>query len=233
METNNKETKPFDKLEKGKHYKCIQTVEMDDGEIAYIEGKTYLCEMKGCITDESGDKEHYWVFDSNNEQDDDVREYFIPVEENEETDEWVPESGDLCRWKDAKEGEPNFYIYQDEVNPLTFRTVDDRESGISGGETSLWRLKEDAKLIRKNVSVEEIQEEIKKSFEEAISKSNENLQKKIGSRQEYNLKCLEVLKEVVLKYPDWRFMQILYNMELCEDRFYEESVDTFEKLPKI
>lgn len=47
-------------MKKGEKYKCIKTVVMDDGEIAYIKGKTYPCEQDGCITDEQGDEEHNW-----------------------------------------------------------------------------------------------------------------------------------------------------------------------------
>lgn len=51
---------------------------------------------------------------------------------------------------------------------------------------------------------------------------------KISKRQEYNYKCLEILKELIDKYPDWRFTQIIFNLGLAEDRFYQESVDTYE-----
>lgn len=51
---------------------------------------------------------------------------------------------------------------------------------------------------------------------------------KISKRQEYNYKCLDILKELVDKYPDWRFTQIIFNVGLAEDRFYQESVDTYE-----
>ena len=136
------------KPEKGKWYKCIRTVEMkDDGEIVYIEGKTYPSEINGCITDEDGDKNHYWDVDC------DTEVYFAPID--------------------------------------------------------------------------------KTDYEKVLKKSKDDIDDKISKRKEYNLKCLDVIKQTIEKYPDWRFMQVLYNMELCEDRFYEESVDTFKKLPKI
>ena len=53
---------------------------------------------------------------------------------------------------------------------------------------------------------------------------------KIKHRQEYNYICLDKLKELIEKYPNWRFTQIIFNVGLAEDRFYEESMDTFEKL---
>lgn len=63
----------------------------------------------------------------------------------------------------------------------------------------------------------EVLKETRKTFEEKISK-----------RQEYNYKCLDILKEFIDKYPDWRFTQIIFNLGLAEDRFYQESVDTYE-----
>lgn len=62
---------------------------------------------------------------------------------------------------------------------------------------------------------------------------NKDIEYKIKHRQEYNYKCLDKLKELIEKYPDWRFMQIIFNIGLAEDRFYEESIDTFEKIKNI
>ena len=59
---------------------------------------------------------------------------------------------------------------------------------------------------------------------------DKEIEYKIKHRQEYNYKCLDKLKELIEKYPDWRFTQIIFNVGLAEDRFYEESFDTFEKL---
>jgi len=59
-----------------------------------------------------------------------------------------------------------------------------------------------------------------------------NLKRKQKRRQEYNYKCLDILKEMVENYPDMRFMQILSNVGIDEIDFYEESVDTFNKIRK-
>ena len=50
-------------MKEGEEYKCIETVVLDDpdGTVAYIKGKTYLCEQDGCLTDEQGKKEHGWT----------------------------------------------------------------------------------------------------------------------------------------------------------------------------
>lgn len=47
-------------MKKGEKYKCIEDVVMTNGSIAYIKGKTYLCEQDDCITNEKGNTEHYW-----------------------------------------------------------------------------------------------------------------------------------------------------------------------------
>ena len=63
---------------------------------------------------------------------------------------------------------------------------------------------------------------------EILEETRKDILDKISKRQEYNYKCLDILKELVDKYPDWRFTQIIFNLGLAEDRFYEESVDTYE-----
>ena len=52
-------------VKKGRKYKCIRTVYMDNnpklGDLRYIEGKIYKSEIEGCITDETGEKYHIWT----------------------------------------------------------------------------------------------------------------------------------------------------------------------------
>ena len=63
---------------------------------------------------------------------------------------------------------------------------------------------------------------------EILEETRKDILDKISKRQEYNYKCLDILKELIDKYPDWRFTQIIFNLGLAEDRFYQESVDTYE-----
>lgn len=57
-------------------------------------------------------------------------------------------------------------------------------------------------------------------------------------RQESNLSILDEINEAIVKYPDMRFIQILWSLGIInrtstgyiEDKFYEESVDTLDKL---
>lgn len=48
---------------KGDEFLCIKDVMMDNDseDIAYFQGETYLSENDGCITDENGDKSHWWI----------------------------------------------------------------------------------------------------------------------------------------------------------------------------
>lgn len=46
----------------GRKYKCIKDVFYGSKKIRrYIKDKTYLSEKDGCITDETGLREHYWI----------------------------------------------------------------------------------------------------------------------------------------------------------------------------
>ena len=70
-------------------------------------------------------------------------------------------------------------------------------------------------------------------FNRKMKESLNEFKEKAKKRQEYNYKCLDILKEMVENYPDWRFMQILSNIGIDEIDFYEESVDTFNKIKKL
>ena len=70
-------------------------------------------------------------------------------------------------------------------------------------------------------------------FNRKMKESLNEFKDKVKMRQEYNYKCLDILKEMIENYPDWRFTQIIFNIGLAEDRFYEESIDTFEKIKNI
>ena len=64
-------------IKKGDTYKCIKTVNMSsDRRIEYVAGKIYTSEQDGCLTDESGIIEHYWL------EEDSFEKHFIPYTEN-------------------------------------------------------------------------------------------------------------------------------------------------------
>lgn len=62
------------------------------------------------------------------------------------------------------------------------------------------------------------------------------------NRQEANRKILNILSATVEQHPDWRFHQILQNLDVnlrdvttlkCFDQFYEESEETLERVNRI
>ena len=57
---------------------------------------------------------------------------------------------------------------------------------------------------------------------------------KVAKRYESNQRIVEILSELVEKFPQWRFQQILQNVDVAsrngEDLFYEESYDTLTTL---
>ena len=58
---------------------------------------------------------------------------------------------------------------------------------------------------------------------------------KIKRRNECNNKIILRLSEYVNKYPEIRFLQALYNLDIVkvnEDQWYEESQDTLENMVK-
>ena len=55
---------------------------------------------------------------------------------------------------------------------------------------------------------------------------------RIKQRQSANLEILKILNMIVNRFPDLRFTQILTNLNLDKDLFYEESVDTLERIKK-
>ena len=64
-------------IKKGDTYKCIKDVKMSsDGRTEYVAGKIYTSEQDGCLTDESGIIEHYWL------EEDSFEKHFIPYNKN-------------------------------------------------------------------------------------------------------------------------------------------------------
>lgn len=63
-----------------------------------------------------------------------------------------------------------------------------------------------------------------------------DITEKIRNRYDANLKIVSIINDLVSKHPDWRFQQILQNVDISsrdgEDLFYEESVDTLNKILK-
>lgn len=72
-------------------------------------------------------------------------------------------------------------------------------------------------------------DEFNEKLEKALKEFKENVEK----RQEYNIKCLKIIRNMVFNQPDLRFGQILAILKLDGDIFNEESVDTYERIKNI
>ena len=60
------------------------------------------------------------------------------------------------------------------------------------------------------------------------------MKEKIAKRQEANLNILKCIEKLIKEFPQQRFGQILSNYVLPPgDPFYEESVDTLERVKNI
>ena len=65
-----------------------------------------------------------------------------------------------------------------------------------------------------------------------VKNISEAIQIKIQRRQSSNLEILKILNIIVERFPQLRFTQILTNLGLDKDLFYEESVDTLDNIKK-
>jgi len=50
------------------------------------------------------------------------------------------------------------------------------------------------------------------------------------NRRKYNLRIIVVLLKIIFKYPELRFCQILSNLGLDKDNFYEEPDKTLKRI---
>lgn len=69
---------------------------------------------------------------------------------------------------------------------------------------------------------------------ETFLKNLPNIKDMVKSRYDSNKAIIEIISLVAEKFPDWRFHQILQNIEIIgrlgEDLFYEESIETLERM---
>jgi hypothetical protein len=69
---------------------------------------------------------------------------------------------------------------------------------------------------------------------ETFLKNLPNIKDMIKSRYDSNKAIIEIISLIAEKFPDWRFHQILQNIEIIgrlgEDLFYEESIETLERI---
>ena len=70
-------------------------------------------------------------------------------------------------------------------------------------------------------------------FNEKMEESLKEFKEKAEKRQEYNIKCLHNVRNMIFHQQCLRFGQILSKPKLAHPIFYEESVDTYERIKNI
>ena len=69
-------------IEVGDYYLCLEDVKMIDyNERVYTKGKVYKSEVRECLTNDAGNKKHYWPDDSEyyNTDSDIFKKHFIKI----------------------------------------------------------------------------------------------------------------------------------------------------------
>ena len=71
-------------------------------------------------------------------------------------------------------------------------------------------------------------------MENKLKQLNKKHEEIIKHRQKSNKKLLTILEEYITKYPNFRFIQLLWLLDIVnnDDRFYEESEETLETVLK-
>ena len=132
-------------INKGDKFICIKSVEMDNGDTAYITGHIYNSEHDGCITDESGSIDHVW--EPSRCTEDNYLDYFriIPTEDDKETYDNV--------------NHPSHYAN----NPKGIECIDAMEAGLGKEAVENFCLCNAFKYIFRNANKNGI-EDIKKAI---------------------------------------------------------------------
>ena len=116
------------KIKAGMRFLCTRDVVMNNGFFSYKEGRTYLSEGDGCITDEEGDASHVWLDEydeyTDSEDTDSPEDYFTPLQEVEYV--WTEATPELKKlfenYKGKREGQRKdmskvHYFSNKSVNP--------------------------------------------------------------------------------------------------------------------
>jgi hypothetical protein len=90
---------------------------------------------------------------------------------------WKPQTGDIFRKKGTTY--PTYHLCDKREDGITFGFVENREVGISGGEITIFALRQDYELVERPKSIEDV-------VEEELNKALQTKGKK-KSAEEYNI----------------------------------------------
>lgn len=106
-----------------------------------------------------------------------------------------------------------------------------RVTGIRISDDTILKRVPKAEQDLSNASLTDLRLELmKRDANSGKTAYNDKLTEK---RHKYNLECIRKLIELTEKYPQWRFTQLLFNVGLAEDRFYEEPEQTLKTLNQV
>lgn len=97
-------------IKAGEKFKCIESVIENKGSaVFYIEGKIYISEADGRITDEQGEVAHWWVDTETMEPIPSFSKYFKPLSEIKTPNYYDNSKGSL--YKIANQRKWNAYVF--------------------------------------------------------------------------------------------------------------------------
>lgn len=145
-------------IKKGDRFKCIKTVIMDNNpnDIIYYEGRFYVSDYDGCITDEDGYKHHCWT-------ELDSLEYFIRVDDIKKESKvehpshytWLKDKCgieviDITRHLDFNKGNAVKYILRSGYKEEQGYTTKQKE--IEDIKKAIWYLNDKLKMLENGIS---------------------------------------------------------------------------------
>lgn len=215
-------------IEKGSYHKCIEDVVMEDGgEEVYLKDKIYVSEIDGCITDELGEKEHYWAIG------DDYDEYFQQVESDkpqETPHKW--QDGDIVRLKEDNGKRWRISKIEDEFGLFKDKWLfsEMSENYITGGFIYTSELYRDYEFVSNPI----------KDAEEVLEKSNIEIDKMVPSYLEGYADGLKKGKtELLDNFNQNKIDNMVHHFKYTKENFLDKRVsdiyrkgitDTLEKL---
>jgi len=85
--------------------------------------------------------------------------------------EWEPQTGDTFRKKGTTS--PTYHLCEKQEDSIIFSFVENREVGISGGEITLFALKQDYELVERPKSIEDVvEEELNKALQTKVEQKS-------------------------------------------------------------
>lgn len=145
-------------IKKGDKFKCIKTVVMDidPSNTVYYEGKFYVSDYDGCITDEDEDTQHRWP-------EHELSEYFVKVDDNKKENKvehpshytWLKDKCgieviDITRHLDFDKGNAVKYILRSGYKEEQGYTAKQKE--IEDIKKAIWYLNDKLKMLENGIS---------------------------------------------------------------------------------